>query len=167
MLHITLLAALGAIRTMACGGRRAARYGPRSLELGFAWVGNAILCPNQHEFADLDHCDQHDRNERQFDLHRGQGADVSLVGQQCAAALGNVGLRSESPAPTLSLTITFTTASPAPRTPTWLRRAPTPRCPSPTWSRAPPIISPLRPLIPPAWRVIIPRKFLPSSHCCD
>ena len=45
-------------RTMACGGRRrAARHEPGGLDLGIAWAGNAILCPNQHEFADVDRRD--------------------------------------------------------------------------------------------------------------
>jgi hypothetical protein len=50
------------IRTMACGGRRrAARHEPGGLDLGFAWAGNAILCPNQHEFADVGRRDYNTR----------------------------------------------------------------------------------------------------------
>ena len=59
MFHITLLAALG-----ASGQWRAAavvvppaRHEPGGLDLGVAWAGNAILCPNQHEFADVDRRD--------------------------------------------------------------------------------------------------------------
>lgn len=84
-------------RTMACGGRRctARRYESGGLDLGFAWVGSAILCANQHESGDMDSRDQHHRNERESDVHREQVADISPVGQQCAAAVGNVGVESQ------------------------------------------------------------------------
>ncbi len=59
------------IRAMACGGRRrAARHEPGGLDLGFARAGNAILHPNHHGSADVNHRDEHDRNERQSDPHR-------------------------------------------------------------------------------------------------
>ena len=46
------------IGTMACSGRRrAAHHGPGGPDLGFAWIGNAVLCPDQHEFADVDRRD--------------------------------------------------------------------------------------------------------------
>jgi hypothetical protein len=55
---VFLLAALGAfVPWRTVGRRRAARHEPGGLNLGLAWAGNAILCPNQHEFADVDRRD--------------------------------------------------------------------------------------------------------------
>ena len=44
---------------MACSGFGCATlHEPGGLNLEFTWAGNAILCPNQHEFADVDRGNQ-------------------------------------------------------------------------------------------------------------